>query len=1300
MSNESLETETQVHLLAVRKALANRNAAVMVGAGFSRNAEGGETLATWSQLSQTLAMELEANHSEFTPAAAAQLAEQYARVFSPTHLEQLIKRCIPDDQVSPNLLHTRLLELPWSDIFTTNYDTLLERAAERMFEVSYFTVCAREDIPQSKILGRRRIVKLHGSFPSHRPFILTEEDYRTYPERFAPFVNLVKQSLLENVFCLIGFSGDDPNFLHWLGWVRDMLDKHALPVYLFLAKKPTLGEQKLYEARGVTPIVLPTPENANSHNFYARYQELFNELSKPLIDSPLDWGGDLRPPQLSLEKQDDEAFSTFLAKLPLIGAYRRTYPGWIVAPKEVRQRIRSTADWLQERLLEKWLSERLAKCAPPLILAVIDLYFWVQHLILGPIIDDIAELGRQALIPPESKLTVIGPDIKKVLDSMLITDTEDLRRTHAHVGVALLTWARQSHHTEAYIEIKQFLQSFADEDSAVYDSLVHQEILHCLQRADRQAAFQHLGTWRPKSSDAYVHVRRAALMAELKDTAAAIPIIERAIQTLRRQQRSRPNDPALISREAWACLVARHMQDAEDFYLKLRNPSLKEDEKETTNEDLQEREDFDGRLNVLVARGYSAREELNAFVAKLNAEAQPPVTNMQRLECFDLGTTSTHTRFGFSADLTQKINASFAWLELFELVGLPLRTSNASFYTDQLLQAAWWSRFLDTPGRSIGMLLRVSQSNALKPRNRFDPPHRTGWLERQDVALLTVAAATEISAELIRQLIIELGGAKTAPGIGERAVFLLETFSRLAIRGTDQQLLMKWAEQLLRLHRTTTFQVEHSLWKPASVALKRVMEALSDDAQESVMLEIFRLPLSPLHTGNIPSKSVLMEWVNVQTISQHCSPWVEGETIAGWRDVVENLIRLLKMPYEEESTPQIWRRINVMRSLNILTDKDKTAVGDILWRNIAPGEWPTIPGFYPIGTLAWPAPGRNAPSLLLDRLLKQPLRPFSSGYMLLTLNRGGRSYSIGGVNETVGQIQYTVARAQLTLAQISKLLQRIENWLDEQQEHLIEDLLEDSQEDLHGDGLLDSVSDIVTHVDQMLETCVHNLSKRKRTMRVSELLCQVIALNERLKKFPIVRIRVELALISHGKNGLSTINRQLDILVHGLMSDNDKDSRRAFRAAVILLQDNDQRLLPVAGKIFDIIVACIFTQRSPCISLALDALASLSVTAWKRYLDSRTELLLDTALTYLEKNLHYGLLGSHHLERNDSLPLIRYRAMRLAHTLVHTAMSRSQAARRWLESADVDPLPEIRLGRYRPTDERRLRDGTGKSNVA
>lgn len=349
MLNPPEVVEAEVHLLAIRKALANGSASVMVGAGFSRNAEGGENLATWRQLALALSAELEPGRktNEFSPGTAAQLAEQYAKVFSPAHLEMLIKRCVPDDQVSPGKLHTQLLELPWSEIFTTNYDTLLERTAERMFEFGYFTVCAREDIPQSKLLGRRRIVKLHGSFPSHRPFILTEEEYRTYPDRFAPFVNMVRQSLLENVFCLIGFSGDDPNFLHWLGWVRDMLDKHALPVYLFLAQEPTLGERKLYEARGVVPVVLPKPSSSPLDDYRARYEALFDNLARPLENSPLDWGLSGELPFVQAEGEMQEKFLTFMQGVTKIAGCRKDYPGWIVAPKKVRSRFREAAEWLE-----------------------------------------------------------------------------------------------------------------------------------------------------------------------------------------------------------------------------------------------------------------------------------------------------------------------------------------------------------------------------------------------------------------------------------------------------------------------------------------------------------------------------------------------------------------------------------------------------------------------------------------------------------------------------------------------------------------------------------------------------------------------------------------------------------------------------------------------------------------------------------------------------------------------------------------------------------------------------------------
>lgn len=1274
MSNISVDPESQIHLLAIRKALANRNAAVMVGAGFSRNAEGGENLATWSQLSEALAMELEPGRKsgDFTPAAASQLAEQYARVFSPTHLEQLIKRCVPDDQVSPGPLHTQLLELPWSDVFTTNYDTLLERAAERMFDVSYFTVCAREDIPQSKILGRRRIVKLHGSFPSHRPFILTEEEYRSYPERFAPFVNLVRQSLLENVFCLIGFSGDDPNFLHWLGWVRDMLDKHALPVYLFLSKAPTLGERKLYEARGVVPVILPTSASG-VHDYRARYRALFNEFAKPLADSPLDWGNCAGHFESLRGKQSEEVFVQFMNQVSVLSAYCDTYPGWIVAPEKVRQRFRLTANWLTDALEEKWLRERLEQSPGAVILSVVDLYCRVQHLMLAPLFDDIAELGRQALAIGKSDVTVdLSAEHIKFLMSMRMQDAEMARSARTRVALSLLTWARQSHRTRAYEEIRKLLQPAGQEEATVNDRLVYEEVLRCLQCADRPMAIQNLLSWRPNGSNTYAQVLRGALMAEVDTVSGAIPILQQAIQTLRRQQRSRPGDPALISQEAWACMVASHLQNAKNFLSEFHAAALHDD----ADEQGKEREDFDGRLNTLGARGYSAREELKEFLTNLNAEAEPPTSEFKRLHGFDLGTFSNRRRMGTPSDLRDKITAAFAWLELIERTGLPSHTTNVSFHTDQMLQAAWWTRFSDRPERSIGLLLRADRRKALEARDKSDPPHRTGWLERHELAKMDSTAATELSQELMKQLLFEFEGAGITDRVEKRAAFRLEIFSRLVLRVKDPVLLRSWGQGLLKLHRSNTFQAESSLWKPASEALRRLLEVLPTEARRPLLIEIFRLPLTPTPLGNASMHvHELAEWVNVQRIQRHCKAQIKSDLGQQWSDISADLIRRLQAPHSGALSLQIWARLEVMRQLDLLTHNELREVGDILWRDIPDGGWPAIPGYYQIATLNWPVLRRNIASELLERFLAVSFRPFSHGNMQLMLSRVGRSYNLGDMFSSAGQIEYIISQQVPNLSQMSRFVRLIDEWLDVQLQGLVEDL--------HESDIFDAVAEIVGYVDSALRRCLEVLGKRKLTKVVQGLIRQIAQLDERFEALPFARINVQMMLIRQGERDISALNTSVQAVVLNLNSIEDSASDRAFEAASVLLKDEYPGFQSFASAVFNALVACVFAQSETSLSRAMSLLASLDRAIWIRYLDDRNLLLIDTALSNMEKTLAYERPLSTGSIPDESVPLLRYYLIRLAHVLVSKVGVDSDAARSWLANAENDPLPEIRLGRYK-----------------
>ena len=266
------------HFLQLQKYLwewPSSRASVIVGAGLSLNTKpspGVRThFPTWSELARIMFDEIypprpdettegkKEREKQFNPGSALRFASEYEAAFGRPKLESLLLSVIPDSGHQPGIIHSLLLQLPWKDVFTTNYDRLLERT-----EVpgrAYQPVTTINDLITARA---PRIIKLHGSFPSQIPFIITEEDYRTYPKRFAPFVNTVRQSLIENAVVLLGFSGDDPNFLEWIGWIRDELGDHHAPIYLVGSLSLGNVQRSLLAQRGVTAIDLaPMFSNSN-----------------------------------------------------------------------------------------------------------------------------------------------------------------------------------------------------------------------------------------------------------------------------------------------------------------------------------------------------------------------------------------------------------------------------------------------------------------------------------------------------------------------------------------------------------------------------------------------------------------------------------------------------------------------------------------------------------------------------------------------------------------------------------------------------------------------------------------------------------------------------------------------------------------------------------------------------------------------------------------------------------------------------------------------------------------------------
>ena len=245
---------------------------VMVGAGFSKNADmvDDEIFApNWEELAVSMFESLykkptdkaeiknweEQKIRKTSGKNVLKLAEEYKVVFGRNKLNKFIESSINDDKYIPGNLHKKLLSLNWRDVFTTNYDTLLERTIDKInVKFNYNILTSQNDLPGST---HPRIIKLHGSVDSTKHYIICEEDYRTYPVQFAPLVNTVQQAMLETQLCLIGFSGDDPNFLSWLGWLRDNMGDNCPPIYLVgLFRSMSVAEKMTLESQNITVVDL------------------------------------------------------------------------------------------------------------------------------------------------------------------------------------------------------------------------------------------------------------------------------------------------------------------------------------------------------------------------------------------------------------------------------------------------------------------------------------------------------------------------------------------------------------------------------------------------------------------------------------------------------------------------------------------------------------------------------------------------------------------------------------------------------------------------------------------------------------------------------------------------------------------------------------------------------------------------------------------------------------------------------------------------------------------------------------
>lgn len=133
----------------------------------------------------------------------------------------------------PNVNHNILAKLPIFTYWTTNYDKLIEKALENNGKICDIKTCCANLTTTLK--GRNVVVyKMHGDVDHPEDAVLIRDDYESYNQEKAPFINTLSGDLMTKTFLFIGFSFTDPNFYYICAHLRARLKGNMREHYCFL----------------------------------------------------------------------------------------------------------------------------------------------------------------------------------------------------------------------------------------------------------------------------------------------------------------------------------------------------------------------------------------------------------------------------------------------------------------------------------------------------------------------------------------------------------------------------------------------------------------------------------------------------------------------------------------------------------------------------------------------------------------------------------------------------------------------------------------------------------------------------------------------------------------------------------------------------------------------------------------------------------------------------------------------------------------------------------------------------------
>lgn len=936
-----------VHLDHIARNLAQGKAVVVIGAGFSKNAQPKQRLVggclppmpmpDWEGLIKLMAEELhpgdEDGRDRCLKSGALQVAQQFEANRGRPALDDFIKNVLSQVRFEPGHLHRQLLDLPWADVLTFNYDSLLENSSEDYHSGRYKTIYKSDNL-----LGacRPRIIKLHGSLPAG-PFVITEEDFRTYPQKNPAFVNTARQLMIENTLVLMGFSGNDPNFKQIHGWVRDLFDQSSHRVYLCHVNAFNLSEVKLFhDAYKIELLNLAdfAPSGGDVSHAVC-LEEFFSQLKErcqtkppePAMSGLPDWLADI-----SLDFYAPESAKRLFPKGTIQvdalwkewSRQRKSYPGWLVAPLEIRNKISSHTDFWPDFL------KSAAKSAPlEEELRVLWELWWRWDLCLEVVprswsdwVDDvIGRAGEAHNLPVPARKVLL------------------------HLRLFSIRNRREDMDAAGFTQALKNLEGQRETDVELDAQLLHEECLFALHNHDFDCLDLAVQRFQLIKSRGAIHdLRKIGWLAELGMIEEAKIIATRLMDEIGKQLvEVNAFDIAILSYEGWALFFHRIIH-------------------QTRRQDLMtEAPDYQSRWRDLRQVECDPWERLNELQNPLKSAAhQKP--RKEEVAGFDPGvTTRTMT---YASTLRECDSQALQYLRLFDHLGLPHHPGNLRVAADAMVKACQlimpmafkWSvttrirnddkTLLEEMGR--GFVLRLSDENA-------------SWLIKLCLRGLD---------QLLKRL------PETALDVydhysGRYISYLLQLVSRLTLRMVPTQLEQMFA-LLCSYREHAGFQNAFMKWDAWGEALRRVLFSASKEQLSFWLPVLARMPFAPPtpHDGtmlplslepfaSVEKARIFDDKINLQASNDDISQWLEGlrSKIPGMRCAA-------------------FKRLFYNLNAKEWNDACVASFEDALWSVVDQDGLPSSTNYFALTFLNFPErTSQNAKILLRTRLLREAIPP-------------------------------------------------------------------------------------------------------------------------------------------------------------------------------------------------------------------------------------------------------------------------------------------------------------------------------------